>query len=364
MHVRHVLLLAAAGLSACRSTAPDPVEMARALPEAATLDAAGRQDVQVTADRAVEAFDAGRLEGAEELARQALDRDPACARARAVLANCLFVRARRTDPPDLHLQQEADGETLRAVALAPKDPVVARLRGVFLAATLHLSAAAEGAEALLRNPPASLDHEWLALYRAAGTWRFRLGEERAAREWLRVAVQGPGEGEACFTYGICMLRTAETATDATTAAWAFREAVGHEPNNLEARYGIHRAYARAAALARKAGDRTQADGFLQSGLEAAAEAAARHPTDAEPEFDAGNMLADAGRDDGAAAAWERALARDARHVGALLNLAHLRAATDRTAAVALLQRALAAAGEDRSKLSDDERRRIAAFLGP
>ena len=54
--------------------------------------------------------------------------------------------------------------------------------------------------------------------------------------------------------------------------------------------------------------------------------------------------------------------RDPRHIGALLNLAHLRAPTDKAAAAALLQRALAAAGEDRTKLSDDERRRIAAFL--
>lgn len=362
--MRHLttLALAAALLAACRGAAPDPEAMARDLPEAARLPEAAQQDIRITADRAVDAFDAGRLEGAEELARQALDRDPACARARAVLANCLFARAARTQPPELHLQQEADGETLRAVALAPKDPVVVRLRGAFLAATMHLSAAAEAAERLLQQPPAALDHEWLDLFRAAGMWRFQLGEERAAREWLRIAVQSPVDAMACFTYGLCMLRTAQVATDATTAAWAFREASGLEPANVEARYGIHRAYARAAVLARKAGEATQADGFLQSALDAAAELAAARATDPEPEFDAGNMLAEAGKPEAAAAAWERALARDPRHIGALLNLAHLRAPTDKAAAVVLLQRALAAAGEDRNKLSDDERRRIAAFL--
>ena len=362
--MRHLttLALAAALFAACRGASPDPAAMALDLPEPATLSGAAQQDVRITADRAVEALDAGRMEGAEELARQALDRDPACARARAVLANCLFARAGRTQPPELHLQQEADGETLRAVALAPKEPVVVRLRGVFLAATMHLSAAAEAAESLLAQPPAALDQEWLDLFRAAGMWRFRLGEERAAREWLRIAVQSPVDAEACFTYGLCMLRTAQVAVDATTAAWAFREASGLDPAKVEATYGIHRAYARAAVLARKAGESTQADGFLQSALDAAADTAAARATDPEPEFDAGNMLAEAGRADAAAAAWERALVRDPRHIGALLNLAHLRAPTDKAAAAALLQRALAAAGEDRTKLSDDERRRIAAFL--
>lgn len=362
MRTLPTLVLAAACLLACRGASPDPEAMARDLPAAATLSDAARQDVRSTADRAVEALDAGRLEGAEELARQALERDPACARARAVLANCVFARAARSQPPELHLQQEADGETLRAVALAPADPVVARLRGAFLAATLHLSAAAETAERLLQQPPAGLDHEWLELFRAAGMWRFQLGEERAAREWLRIAVQAPVDAQAFFTYGLCMLRTAQVATDATTAAWAFREASGLDPANVEAAYGVHRAYARAAALASKAGERTQADGFLQSALDAAAGLAARRPADPEPEFDAGNMLAEAGKADAAAGAWERALERDAHHIGALLNLAHLRAPTDKAAAAALLQRALAAAGEDRTKLSDDERRRIAAFL--
>jgi len=356
-------------LLGCSSASPDPAAMAAA-PQEPAVAPERRQQAEPLAAAALELLGQHRTAAAEAQADDALALDPGNARARAVLGLCLLQRARASSPPDLYLENTGDGETLRAVRSAPHDPIVVRLRGEFLATVGHLSAAAATAEELLGSG-SSTDAATIALLAAAAEWRYELGEERAALVHLRpLVVHRHDDAQAHFRLGSCLLRTAATADDAVAAARAFARSAELLPGDRDTQEAVGRALVRAAELAAK--DRTGHAELLTEALASFTAVAARFGSDAEPEFLCGVVLEAQADSVAAAAAYDRALQRDGRHLGALLNLAGIKArrsATEpqlRAEAEALFRRALEvdATAAPGTGLGRDERARIAAWLEP
>jgi tetratricopeptide (TPR) repeat protein len=198
-----------------------------------------------------------------------------------------------------------------------------------------------------------------------GECRFELGEERLARPHLRALVElRPDDAIANFRLGICLLRTAadgetvgKQVARALDAAATFQRASALAPGDVDAALAVGRAYARAAEF--DAGDgRDQA---LAQAATAFATAAAKFADSAEACFCQGVALQGRGQVDAAALAFAEALRRDPDHLGALLDLAALRAA-EPAAAKSLLRRALALGDRGPQRLSDAERARIETFL--
>lgn len=300
---------------------------------------------------------------AERAANAVLALDPRSARGRAVLGNALRVRAAASDPPDLDLVQRGDGETLTAVRLAPLDPVVAGLRAQFLGDVGHLSAAAAAAEDCLMRLPAGADPDRLDLLDLAGQFAYELGEELRALPHLRaLAVHRVDDAALHFRLGACLLRTAVDAATAADAATAFARGAELAPGDDDVHLAVVAAHFRAAELARQSGDDQRAQEQLGLAATAARAVAARFERSAEAAFRVG-AVAEAQQDLTAARAnYDEALRRDAEHLGSLLNLASLCAATPETGARAreLWRRALAV-DERRGGLSAAERARVSAL---
>jgi tetratricopeptide (TPR) repeat protein len=359
-------------LAACAGASPDPDAMARDRLESAELDAEGRRYLQQHVENALAALAAGRYESAEENARLSLDLDPRAARARAVLGLCLLHRAQAHDPPDLALMNRGDGETLRALHLQPRDPVVAWLRAAFLGSCGHLAAAAEAAEqGLAALPPAdesAPEPARVDLLAAAARFRYELGEKRLARPHLAALLDvRPDDAQARFRYGICLLVTAEddeahAAGRLAAAAEAFARAAELKPDDREAWLAVIAARMRAAERLGKNGDEAGRKAAIDEAVAACGRAAERFPQDGEPWFRKGVALEALGESAQAEQAFLEALQRDGEHLGALLDLASLCAADRRAEAEALLRRALSAADHGKGRLQPKERDRIQAFL--
>lgn len=344
-------------LAACRAASPDPEALAAAALPELQLDAAATAAAAEAADRAVAALDARRLELAEELARDVLARAPRQPRARAVLGLCLLRRAQTVTPADLHLQNTADGETLRASRLAPSDLVVGRLRAQFLAAVEHLAAAAATGEAVLAQNQPDAGDDYVALLACCAEWRYELGEERLARRHLEPLTElRPDNATAWFRLGYCWLREADAVGGARAAVRAFARCAELAPGDEDVLLAAGKARLRAAGL----GDAAA----LPAAAETFAAAQQQFPQSAEAAFCHGVVLQRLQQKDAAAAAFEQALQRDPEHLGALLDLAALRLAEPATAAAgrALLRRALAAGSTGRQPLSPRERQQIEAAL--
>jgi tetratricopeptide (TPR) repeat protein len=362
-------------LAACAGASPDPDAMARDSMAEVKLDPEGQRYLQRHTEGALAALAAGRYEIAEEDARLAIDLDPRAARARAVLGLCLLHRAQAHEPTDLALQNRGDGETLRAVRLQPRDPVVTWLRAAFLGSSGHLSAAAEAAEqGLGALPPADetapLEPARVDLLAAAARYRYELGEERAARPHLAALLAlRPKDAQAQFRYGMCLLVTAEDAGAETgkqlvAAADAFARAAELQPDDREAWLAVIAAHARAAEKLRKASEEEGRQAELAAAVAACDRAAEHLPQDGEPWFRKGVALEAQGETARAEQAFREALQRNDAHLGALLDLAALCAADParRAEAEALLRRALAAGETGKGRLQARERERIQAFL--
>ena len=97
----------------------------------------------------------------------------------------------------------------------------------------------------------------------------------------------------------------------------------------------------------------------QESVSTSTDAARRFATAAEPWFDAALAQERLGNGELAQVAYEQALARDAGHLGSLLNLAGMLQTTAPARARELLQHALKTGG---SALSASERDRIEKFL--
>src|SRR5262245_34618769 len=249
---RSQLSLLALVLCGCGGVSPSPAAMAaRALPAAEPgVDVeAVRRDEQAARELLAQHQHAE----AAALADRILARDPRSARAHGVLGLALLEQALAEDPPDLELQNRADGETLTAVTLQPADPVVGWLRASFLARLGHLSAAAAAAEATLARSAESDDPDRMALVHAAGMWCYELGEEQRALVHLR-ALAATRRDDPYYQYmlGSSLLRTATDADGAIAAAAAFARGAELTRGYTE-HLAVVSAHVRAAELARSDG---------------------------------------------------------------------------------------------------------------
>lgn len=368
-------IAAALSWSACAGVSPRPDEVAPdALPSPRL--AAGdvvRRDALVA--RCVGAAVTRRFEEAERDARAALAIDPRCARARAVVGMALLEQARGSEPLDLPMVNRGDAETLLAERLAPADPFVGWMRAMFLAGTGHFSAAAAAAEAALVRAAGAPPEERAPLLGVAGTWRYELGEERAALPLLQAYLDIRGDDAAAhFRAGSCLLRIAavrrgtrdatqsaqiqNAQRDAERAARAFQRCFDLAPGDEDAALAIGAATLRAAELAAERGDLAQRDQRLGEAAVQFASAAARFPQSAEARFRVGFAAEARGAPAEAQAAYEQALELDPGHLGALLDLAALLdGGPDASRVAPLLQRALAADAK-RPGLTAAERRRL------
>jgi tetratricopeptide (TPR) repeat protein len=364
-------LLLAAFAAACAGVTPRPEDArAEALPTRAMSPA---EVVQLAGlvDEAVQVVVLRRYDEAERLARAALELDPRCARARSVLGMVMLQRAKLVDPPDLFLANGGEAETLLAEQLAPADAFVGWMRAVFLVEAGHMSAGAAAAEAALARTAGAPLNERAALFGVAGTYRYELGEERAALPLLQAYVGiRPEDAAAHFRIGSCLLRIAAVpygprekavavAQDhAERAARAFARSFELAPGDEDAGLAVGAALLRAAELAGQRGDAAARDQRWRDAEVQFDQVAGLFLGSAEPLFRLG-VVAEARGDVAAAeAAYGKALDREAAHLGSLLNLAALLddgKAPDRVAD--LLRRALQADTASPG-LTKDERRRI------
>jgi tetratricopeptide (TPR) repeat protein len=358
-------------LAACGGTTLDPaVADANALPRR-ELDAAEHERVGALVDAAMAAVVRRRFEEAGGLAAQAIELDPRCARARAVRAMVRLQRAAAVTPPELFEANAGEHELQLARQLAPDDAFVGWIAAVFLAETGHVSAAAEAAELALTRAAAAPPNERSALLGIAATYRYELGEERAALPHLREYVTlRPDDAAALFRLGSSLLRIAavpsgtngaeEALTRAAEAAVAFARCSELSPGDEDAALATATAHWHAAELARDAGkeaDEQQHRRAAEQRLRAVAE---RFPGSAQPWFHLAVAAQQRGATDEARAGYRAALRR-APHVGAMLQLAAmLDASGDTAAADALLRQTLDASGGAGTggELTAGQRRRI------
>jgi hypothetical protein len=290
----------------------------------------------------------------------------------------LFQRSTLVEPRDLFLAHAGEAQLLLAEDLAPGDPFVGWMHAVMLAEAGHMTAAAATAEAALGRTAAAPPTERAALLGVAGTYRYELGEERAAVPHLQAYVAlRPDDAAARFRLGSCLLRMAELPSgpkpnsllvaqnQADAAAAAFRRGAELMPGDEEMALAIGAALLRAATLAEQRHDTGARDEYRQQAEQQFRATADRFPGSAEALFRVG-VVAEA-RDDRRAAhdAYTQALARDREHVGSLLNLAAAQEhdAGAQAAVRELLQRALDADAQHPS-LSAAERSRMLARLSP
>lgn len=329
-------------------------------------------------DRAITAVVRRRYEEADLAAGAALQIDPRCARARAVRGIVLYQRAARVEPPDLFLVHSAEAELLLALQIEPADAFVGWMHAFFLAESGHTSAAAAAAEAAIERATAAPPTERAALLHSAGTYRYELGEERAALPHLQAYVSlRPDDAAACFRIGNSLLRIAsvplgptrmvalrEARTRALDAARAFGRCAELAPGDEDAALAVVAATVRAAELADEAGEADVGQRLTSEAEELARAAASRFPTNAEAMFRVGVIAERRTALEAAGEAYSQALLRDPRHLGSLLNLAALSeraAVVGAPAALELLQRALRVDAAD-GGLTASERRRIEARL--
>lgn len=362
---------------ACRGVSIRPeVADASTIP-AVSLSADSLRELATAVDGAITAVVRRRYGEAEQQALAALAIDPRCARARSVLGMVRFQAAALSDPPDLFLANEGETEVLLALQIAPDDAFVGWIHAVFLAESGHMSAAAAAAEASLERAKDAPAIERAALLGTAGTYRYELGEERAALPHLQTYIAlRPDDAAACFRIGSCLLRKAamplgskttaleQAQRDAEAAARAFARCVELAPGDEDAALAVAAATKRAAELAAQRGEKAVAEQRLDEAVQHCQGVAERFPTNAEAMFRIGVIAEERGSFDRAGEAYSQALLRDPRHLGSLLNLAALgerAVVVGAPAARELLLRALAVDAEV-GGLTSDERRRIEARL--
>lgn len=255
------------------------------------------------------------------------------------------------------------------------------MQAVFLAEAGHLSAAAAAAEAALARCGDAPAADKAALLGVAGTYRYELGEERAALPHLR-AYTGlrPDDAAAQFRLGASLLVVAETPQGspppyaasqarAEEAAAAFQRCADLAPGDEDAWCSVANAKLRAAALARLRRDAdgaaraAEADALEQQALAHLRGVADRFQASAEARFRLGVVAAQLGELQLAEASYRAALERDATHAGSAINLAGLLAARGQDEEARRLLRQLLRADAPGAEVSPGERRRIEAWLG-
>lgn len=360
-------------LAACTGVSPRPDAATASELPVRELDAEQSQRLARLVEECVETVVLRRYEAAERAARAAIAIDPRCARARAVIGMVLLQEAKLVQPPDLFLTNRGDVETVLAEQLAPNDPFVGWMRAVFLAETGHMSAAAAAAEAALERSNTARPEERAALLGIAGTYRYELGEERAAlpllEEYASIRTE---DAAAAFRIGSCLLRIAavpkgpraeaDAQLQAVYAAKEFARSFELAPGDEDAGLAVGTAWLRAAELAATRGDRAAAGQHRDAAEQQFDKVARLFLGSAEPLFRVGVTAEQRGDAEAARQAYERALERDGKHLGSLLNLAALCAAGAAPERVPALLRQALQVDAERPALTDAERREIAERL--
>lgn len=314
-------MFAALLLGACQGPSRSPEDYLRDLPGERAVAPETAARAAADAEEALRAVLVGRVGEARALAERALDVDPRAAIARVAIARCLMHDAQEESPPKLALWRHAEGELLIAARLAPDRPEVHLARAELLTTDGHLSAAAEALDQGLARTPRDA-----RLLREAGRLRYELGEERASGALLgRYLAEAPADADTLWM--LAQIRSklatslerdkvAERQKALREAARAFHAYVELVPTDGQGWLG--EAWARAAIGGEDAEPALKLYELAGNLLE-------RSP---EPWFGQGTVLEALGRTDAAVAAYRKALERDDRHVGSLLNLAALLAKGD------------------------------------
>ncbi|MBL8752566.1 MAG: tetratricopeptide repeat protein [Planctomycetes bacterium] len=278
-----------------------------------------------------------RYQEAESAALAALALDPRSARAHAVLGMARMQLAAQTTPADLQVANAAETELRLAGKLAPDDAFVGFLSAVFLAETGHMSAAAAEAEAALARAKDAPAAERASLLGIAGTYRYELGEELAARPHLEAYVAlRPDDATAHFRLGSTLLRIAavpqgarhrrfvDAQANAELAARAFAQCCSLSPGDDDAAIAIALALWRAGELAQENGAAAAAEAHRKAAEDQLHTVVTRFPQNAEVWFRLG-LIAEAKQQLAEAeTAYLEALQRAPAHIGSALNLAALR----------------------------------------
>jgi len=307
-------IAALALLASCRGPTTLPEQYLRDLPADRPIAPEVAERARNQAEAALAAVDAGRFEEGRSLAEDALASNPRLAIARVAIARCLIKDAQREVPPTLALWRHAEGELLIAQRLAPERPEVHLARAEFFAVEGHLSAAAESLEQGLSRAPNDV-----RLVREGARLRYELGEERAAGALLvRWLAEVPTDTKALWMLAQVRAKLAASRDrdKAPERQKAYREAADsfHRYAELVPTDGegwLGEAWARSALGGREAETAVKLYELAEGLIE-------RSP---EPSFGKAVTLEALGRAPEAREAYRRALGRDDRHVGSLLNLA-------------------------------------------
>ncbi|HEB52470.1 MAG TPA: tetratricopeptide repeat protein [bacterium] len=323
-------------LAGCAGVAPNPAAASVADLPVVELSEARSERLAGFEARAVDAVVRRHYREARSLARRALALDPRSARARAVLGMVLLQDAARSEPVEWTGLRKGEFQIELARRLAPNDAFVGWIRAVFLAETGHMSAAAAAAEQALVDTTGAPAAERAALLGTAGTYRYELGEERAALPHLEAYVAlRPDDASAQFRLGACLLALAavpqgdppqyeKAMIQAEGAAAAFARCFALAPGDEDAALAVATARLRAgelAALSELPDSQSRRDAHRRAAREHLRALAERFPDSPEVHFRIGVALADDPRL--AAASYRAALERDPMHVGSALNLAAL-----------------------------------------
>lgn len=367
-------------LSACAGVAPDPEAVSIEDLPVVDLDDQVRAQCAEFEQAAIDAVVRRRYGEAEAIAARVLATNPRSARARAVLGMVDLQDAAKQDPIEWFGMRRGEAQLALARQLAPADAFVGWMHAVFLAESGHMSAAAKAAEDALERCKESPAAEKAALLGIAGTYRYELGEERAALPHLRAyASLRPDDATAQFRLGASLLSIARTPqgvplpyrqaqADAEQAAAAFARCVELAPGDEDAALAIATANLRAAELARlkRSGDGAaraeEAASLEQAALDHLRKVADRFPDSAEARFRLGVVAVQMEQLELANASYRAALDLDPAHAGCLMNLSALAIEDGKPDQARDLLRRLLDADAARRELSRDERQRIERWL--
>ena len=361
-------------LLGCAGVAPDPSQASIDDLPAVTLSEQDRARCEALEQDAVDAVVRRSYAEAEEVADRVLAINPRSTKARAVLGMVRLQIAARDRPSDWFAVRAGEVEMELARQLDPESAFVGWMHAVFLADSGHMSAAAAAAEeALIRSASAPVA-ERAALLGTAATYRYELGEERAARPHLEAYVAlRPDDAAAQFRLGSSLLSIAKTPQgspppyvtsqrDAEEAAKAFGRCYELMSGDQDAALAMSAAWVRAAELAELQGKPEERDALLAKAVEHLGALAPKFPANAEVHFRLGVLAELQARPKAAQAAYVVALELDKHHIGSLMNLAALVVADGEIDRAKQLFARLLAAPRASVELSRRERQRIERWL--
>ncbi len=352
-----VIVCAWAGWApSCSSSSVEPRDMVQDLPPAANLAEPTRAQAQALGASALTAATSGEFGPARDQVDAALSLDPRQPHAHAASGVLSMHDAQAENPPILSAWRRAEGELLRAQALAPDDPDVALALARFYVAEGHGRAALDVLERVLLRQP-----KHAAALRLAGLVAYEASEERRARPYLaRLLAEHPEDAESLYRLACSEAVVAERLSDeaAKQAAWRnvaelFQRHRSLAPTDVQGALGEAQARFRLWQMAGKKAN----DADLRAALDLYRAGNGLRLDQPESPHGEGVVLEALGDVSGAEAAYGEALRRKATHAPSLLNLAALlaeRGALD--AACALWEKAL------RAGLTPNEKNKVEALL--